>query len=93
MSFLEVRGLSKVYGSVSAVDGVDFSLAQGKTLGIIGESGSGKSVTAQSIMRIVPSPPGKIVGGEILLHYGNGMVVDLTKLEPQGEAIRGVRGK
>ena len=49
-----------------AVDGVDFSLARGRTLGIVGESGCGKSVTALSIMRLVPQPPGRIDGGEVL---------------------------
>ena len=51
------------------MDGVSFQIQQGKTLGMIGESGCGKSVTAQAIMGIVPSPPGKVTnGGEILLH-------------------------
>jgi oligopeptide/dipeptide ABC transporter ATP-binding protein len=53
-------------GEVRAVDGVDFSLARGRTLGIVGESGCGKSVTALSIMRLVPQPPGRIDGGEVL---------------------------
>ena len=52
-------------GEVRAVDGVSFDIGEGKTLGLVGESGCGKSVTALSIMRLVPSPPGKIVGGEI----------------------------
>ncbi len=94
---LEVKGLKTYFylheGVARAVDGVDFVLTPGKTLGIIGESGSGKSVTSQSIMRIVPSPPGKIVEGEILLHCSDGRVVDLTKLDPQGKEIRTIRGK
>ena len=52
-------------GEVKAVDGVSYEIAEGRTLGLVGESGCGKSVTALSIMRLVP-PPGKIVGGEIL---------------------------
>lgn len=52
-------------GVVKAVDGVSLSLKEGDTLGLVGESGCGKSVTALSIMRLVPHPPGKIVGGEI----------------------------
>ncbi|WP_288006901.1 ATP-binding cassette domain-containing protein, partial [Acidiphilium sp.] len=52
-------------GVVKAVDGVDISLARGQTLGVVGESGCGKSVTALSIMRLIDSPPGKIVDGEI----------------------------
>ena len=83
---IEVRNLQVDFnlfeGTVHALDGVDFDIPHGKSLGVIGESGCGKSVTAQSIMRIVPAPPGKIIGGEILLHLdadaprpnGNGKV-------------------
>jgi peptide/nickel transport system ATP-binding protein len=53
---------------VRAVDGVDFSLKRGETLGIVGESGCGKSQTSMSIMRLVPDPPGRIVGGELILN-------------------------
>ena len=53
-------------GEVRAVDGVDFSLERGRTLGIVGESGCGKSVTALSIMGLIPQPPGRIAGGEVL---------------------------
>jgi oligopeptide/dipeptide ABC transporter ATP-binding protein len=66
---LEVRGLRTHFaterGEVRAVDGVDFSLQRGRTLGIVGESGCGKSVTALSILRLVPQPPGRIAGGEV----------------------------
>ena len=66
---LDVRGLRTYFhvmdGEVKAVDGVDFSLARGQTLGLVGESGCGKSVTALSIMRLIDNPPGKIVDGEI----------------------------
>src|SRR5438094_7069409 len=52
-------------GEVRAIDGVSFEIGERKTLGLVGESGCGKSVTSLSIMRLIPSPPGKIVGGEI----------------------------
>ena len=58
-------------GEVRAVDGVDFTLERGRTLGIVGESGCGKSVTALSIMGLVPQPPGRIAGGEVLLEGEN----------------------
>src|SRR5262249_51449946 len=68
---LEVRNLRTEFaldeGTVRAVDGVSYKLYRGRTLGIVGESGCGKSVTAQSIMRIVPRP-GKIISGEIIYH-------------------------
>jgi oligopeptide/dipeptide ABC transporter ATP-binding protein len=69
-SLLEVRGLRTHFaserGEVRAVDGVDLELERGRTLGIVGESGCGKSVTALSIMGLVPQPPGRIAGGEVL---------------------------
>jgi oligopeptide/dipeptide ABC transporter ATP-binding protein len=70
-SLLEVRDLRTYFaserGEVRAVDGVDFTLERGRTLGIVGESGCGKSVTALSIMGLVPQPPGRVAGGEVLL--------------------------
>ena len=87
---LTVEGLQTSFftrrGTVKAVDGVDFSLWPGETLAIVGESGCGKSVTALSLMRLVPDPPGRIVGGSVRL--GD---VDLIALDE--EAMRDVRGK
>lgn len=84
-------------GTVHAVDGVSFAIRQGQTLGVIGESGSGKSVSAQSIMGIVPSPPAKQIGGKVLLHLsenGKGFrVVNLSELPPTGSEFRAIRGK
>jgi peptide/nickel transport system ATP-binding protein len=68
-----------------AVDGVSFSIAKGEVLGIVGESGCGKSVTSLSIMRLVPSPPGRTVGGKILFEGEN----ILEKSEAQMRKIRG----
>src|SRR4030095_6460025 len=65
---LQVRNLQPSFftpeGEVRAIDGVSFDVAEGKTLGLVGESGCGKSVTSLSIMRLIQSPPGKNVGGE-----------------------------
>jgi peptide/nickel transport system ATP-binding protein/oligopeptide transport system ATP-binding protein len=66
---LKIRNLHTYFfldeGVLKAVDGIDLDLKEGETLGIVGESGCGKSVTALSILRLIPSPPGKIVKGEI----------------------------
>ena len=72
-------------GEVRAIDGISFEIGEGKTLGLVGESGCGKSVTSLSIMRLIASPPGKIVGGEIL-YRGR----DLLKLK--NEEMRKIRG-
>ena len=65
---------------VTAVNNISFTLNKGETIGIVGESGSGKSVTSLSAMRLVPSPPGKIAGGEILFHKKDGETVDFLQI-------------
>ncbi|MEC8273286.1 MAG: ABC transporter ATP-binding protein, partial [Bacteroidota bacterium] len=65
---------------VTAVNNISFTLNKGETIGIVGESGSGKSVTSLSAMRLVPSPPGKIAGGEILFHKKGGETVDFLQI-------------
>ena len=92
---LEVRGLKTHFflddGVVRAVNGVDFAIDRGESLGIVGESGCGKSVTAYSIMRLVPEPPGKIIDGEIIYHTENGPV-DITSHASNSRAMRELRG-
>ena len=86
-------------GVVRAVDGVNLTIKAGQTLGVVGESGCGKSVTAHSLMRIVPDP-GKIEEGEILYYRTVGgdqsspitEVIDLAKLKASGREIRSIRG-
>ena len=65
---------------VKAVNGVSFTLNKGETIGIVGESGSGKSVTSLSAMRLIPSPPGKISGGEIIFHEKDGTATNLLAI-------------
>ena len=97
---LSVRGLKTHFaqdeGTVHAVDGVSFDMAQGATLGIVGESGCGKSVTARSILRIVDRP-GRIIEGSIRFRRssrngGGAQVVDLATLDPNGAEMRAIRG-
>ncbi len=92
---IELRDLKTYFytedGVVKAVDGVSFSIEKQKTLGVVGESGCGKSVTALSIMGLIPMPPGKILGGSIIYHR-NGQEIDLTKLDPKGKQYREIRG-
>ncbi|PUU93536.1 ABC transporter ATP-binding protein [Halanaerobium sp.] len=80
------RGLAK------AVDGVSFDLYKGETLGIVGESGCGKSITSLSILNLVPQPKGKIHGGEIKLHREH-EVVDIAKLKRTGKKMKDIRRK
>src|SRR3989475_3416262 len=87
---LEVKGLKTYFftdeGVVRAVDGIDLYINKGETLGIVGESGCGKSVTALSVMRLIPQPPGRIVEGEIL--YNGRNLLDLPPAQ-----MRKIRGK
>jgi oligopeptide/dipeptide ABC transporter ATP-binding protein len=95
MPLIDVRGLKTYFytddGLIRAVDGVDFTIEPEKTLGMVGESGCGKSVTALSIMGLIQIPPGKIEAGQILFHR-NGNVIDLVKLDPKGAEMRSMRG-
>jgi oligopeptide transport system ATP-binding protein len=89
MALLEVKGLKTRFftedGVVHAVNGITYELSEGGTLGIVGESGCGKSVSVLSVMRLIPEPPGKIVGGEVLFEGR-----DLLKMD--AEDVRKVRG-
>ncbi len=86
---LQVEGLQTYFytrqGIVKAVDGVTFDLRKGETLGIVGESGCGKSITALSVMRLVPDPPGRIIGGRITLDGRS--LLELDEVE-----MRDIRG-
>jgi peptide/nickel transport system ATP-binding protein len=88
-TILDVKGLQTVFftnsGLFKAVDQVSFTVGRGETLAIVGESGCGKSVTALSIMRLVPDPPGRIVGGSIMLEGTDLLGLDAAQM-------RGIRG-
>jgi peptide/nickel transport system ATP-binding protein len=90
---LEIRNLVTEFSSdgkmLKAVNDVSFTINRGETVGIVGESGSGKSVTSLSVMRLIPNPPGKITGGEIIYHGKNGPV-DLLKVSDK--EMRSLRG-
>jgi len=88
-NLLEIRGLETRFytqeGVVKAVNGIGYTLGEGETLGIVGESGCGKSVSVLSMMRLIPSPPGKITGGEVVFDGR-----DLLKMDM--EEMRHIRG-
>jgi peptide/nickel transport system ATP-binding protein len=102
-TLVEIKDLHTYFylaeGVARAVDGVDLTIKRGRTLGVVGESGCGKSITSLSLLQLVP-PPGKIESGEILFYkpvQNNGMnatvdVINITALEPKGQAIRNIRG-
>jgi oligopeptide/dipeptide ABC transporter ATP-binding protein len=87
---LEVKNLKTYFftheGTAKAVDGINLKISRGETLGLVGESGCGKSVTALSIMRLIPDPPGRIVSGEILMSGQNLLEIDEKEM-------RKIRGK
>ena len=87
---IEVKDLKTYFhteaGTAKAVDGVSFDIYKGEVLGIVGESGSGKSVTSLSINRLIPNPPGEIVGGKILFN-------DMELLSLNYEEMRAIRGR
>ena len=97
---LEIKGLRVSFpldeGTVQAVEGVDLTMRRGEVLGVVGESGCGKSVTAHSVLRIIP-PPGRIDAGQILFHpshqAGANGAIDLARLNPTGSEIRNIRGR
>ena len=89
MNLLEIRNLKMDFGknaeALRAIDDVSLTIGAGETVCLVGESGCGKTVTALSIARLVPTPPANYVGGEILLHG-----TDVLKMS--GEALRSIRG-
>jgi len=93
---LEIRDLRTQFrteqGIVRAVDGVSLRVTRGGSLGVVGESGCGKSVTALSVMQLLPRPKGRIVSGEILYHHEDGNSVDIATLHPHGDQMRSIRG-
>src|SRR5919201_1739056 len=102
-TLLEIKDLRVSFpldeGIVQAVAGVNLTIQRGQVLGVAGESGCGKTVTAQSILRIIP-PPGRIDSGQILFRpsdefknrEGDG-ILDLARLNPNGRTLRNIRGK
>lgn len=94
-ALLEVKDLHTYFeleeGTLKAVNGVSFTIRKNRTLGIVGESGCGKSVTAQSIMRITPKKNSSM-RGQILLHHESG-AVDVAQLDEDGDEMRDLRGR
>src|SRR6185436_10044218 len=97
-ALLEIKGLKTYFfldeGTVKAVEGVDLVIPHRTTVGIIGESGCGKSVTAYSILQLVERP-GRIMAGQVLWHRPNSdstQPIDLTALKPGSRELRAIRG-
>ena len=93
---LEVSNLKTHFhtidGVVRAVDGVDFAIRKGETLGLVGESGCGKSVTAHTILRLLPKRGARIPEGKIQFRRRSGVEVDMATMDPEGDLIRSIRG-
>lgn len=93
-TLLEVKNLVTEFRTeeetVKAVNDISFTLSKGETIGIVGESGSGKSVTSLSVMRLIPNPPGKITGGQIIYHSKSKGPIDIVKLSEKD--MREIRG-
>ena len=97
-SILEIKNLKTYFylekSTVRALDGVNLTLNRKSTLGLVGESGCGKSIMAMSVMRLIPSPPGKIVNGQINFYRkGSQEIIDIVKLDPHGAEMRSIRGR
>ena len=93
---LGISGLKTVFptddGIVNAVNDVSFDIARGQTVGVVGESGCGKSITGLSLLQLVPSP-GRIEAGELLFHRnGDETPLDIAQVSPKSELMRQIRG-
>jgi oligopeptide/dipeptide ABC transporter ATP-binding protein len=95
-TILDIQNLKTYFfldsGTIKSVDGVNLKLERNTTLGLVGESGCGKSVTSLALMRLIQSPPGKIVEGQIRFHRKNQGVIDIARLDPRGTEMRSIRG-
>lgn len=93
---LEVKNLRTYFhmeeGIIKAVNGLSFKINRGETLGVVGESGCGKSVTALSVMQLVPKPRGKIEGGKIFYYKNADEPINITSLDPREREMRSIRG-
>jgi ABC-type dipeptide/oligopeptide/nickel transport system ATPase component len=95
-TLLQVRDLTIEFhtldGVVRAVDGISFDIRRGETLGLVGESGCGKSVTAYALLRLLPQRSARLTRGQIWFRRRDGSITDLATLPPDGDTIRSIRG-